>query len=231
MFGIDTAGVSGDASAFGPYPDQDSSLADEEIRQALDGLFRVGHVPPFDIVVEEVECRRGYVRADYLCVRNDHLAVIEIKSDRDTLSRFDEQVRVYNAIAHRATLVVGWNLAAPALRKVPPWWQVLLAEREAGTVARFVTLRDGGINPDVDSVSLVWMLPLADVRNLAGEIGVRETSTPRQLRERVAQQAPDHALRRAIRNWLARLSAQRHAAVRRPGADHVRRAFPTQLLT
>jgi hypothetical protein len=181
-------------------------------------------------MLEEVDCRRGYVRADYLCVRNDHLAVIEIKSDRDTLSRFDEQVRVYSAIAQRVTLVVGWNLAARAMRRAPSWWQVLLAEREGGTVARIVTLRDGGPNPAVDAVSLVWMLPIADVRSLATEVGVRETIQPRQLRERVAQHAPNYALREAVHTWLARLSAQRMARVRTQRVDRTPQVHPEHLL-
>ena len=227
MFGIHNAGIPGEVRAFGPYPDSDSRLADREIRQALGDLLRVGGVPPCEIMVEEVECFRGYVRADYLCVRNDHLAVIEIKSDRDTLSRFDEQVRVYSTIAHNVTLIVGWNLAASVLRKVPLWWQVLLAEREAGTVARFVTLRDGGHNPSVDALSLVWMLPISDVRSLAGEIGVRQTIKPRQLRERVAQQAPGYALREAVRLWLSRLSTERQARVRQLGVDRTPQLHPT----
>jgi hypothetical protein len=208
MFGNPAPEGQPEARAFGPYPDPGTRLSDRDIRQALSGLFRLGGLHASEIMVEEVECWRGYVRADYLCVRDD-LAVIEIKSDRDTLSRFDEQVRVYSAIADRVTLVVGWNLAARALGKAPPWWQVLLAERETGTEARFVTLRDGGRNPAVDAAALVWMLPIADVHSLARRVGVRETIQPRQLREHVARHASGHDLREAVRSWLSRLSNQR----------------------
>jgi hypothetical protein len=208
MFGF--LGVDGhsEARAFGPYSGSDTRLSDRQIRQALSGLFRLGGVLVSDIMVEEVQCWRGYVRADYLCVQDD-LAVIEIKSDRDTLSRFDEQVRVYSAIADRVTLVVGWNLAARALRRAPWWWQVLLVEREADSEARIVTLRDGSRNPAVDAAALVWMLPIADVRSLASRTGVRETIHPRQLRERVAQHASTDDLREAVRGWLTRLSNER----------------------
>jgi len=208
MFGTPPTDGHAEARAFGPYSGSAVRLSDREIRLALSGLFRLGGLPASDIMVEEVECWRGYVRADYLCVRDD-LAVIEIKSDRDTLSRFDEQVRVYSAIADRVTLVVGWSLAARALRKAPWWWQVLLAEREADSETRFVTLRDGGRNPAVDAAALVWMLPIADVRGLASRVGVRETIQPRQLREHVARLASGDDLREAVRGWLTRLSSQR----------------------
>jgi hypothetical protein len=198
-----------EACALGPYPASGTRLSDREIRQGLNCLFKVGGLAESDLLVEEVECWRGYVRADYLCLRDDNLGVIEIKSDRDTLSRFHEQVRVYSAIADRVTLVVGWNLAAPALRIAPRWWQVLLAERELDAAPRFVTLRDGARNPTVDATALLAMLPVADLRRLATHVGVCELIQPRQLRDLIALRASEDDLRKAVRRWLTRISEQR----------------------
>jgi len=209
LFGHTTAKNPAEAWAFGPYRGYDTRLSDRDIRQALNGLFQVGALAGADLLVEEVGCWRGYVRADYLCVRDDDLAVIEIKSDCDTLSRFDEQVRVYSAIADRVTLVVGWNLAARALRRAPSWWEVLLVERSENAEPRFVMMRDGARNPAVDATALLSMLPSADLRVLATHIGVRETLPPRQLRELVALHASDADLRDAVRCWLTRISDER----------------------
>lgn len=209
MFGNASTIYVPEARALGPYAGSGTRLSDREIRQELNCLFKVGGWANPDLLVEEVECLRGYVRADYLCLRDDDLAVIEIKSDRDTLSRFHEQVRVYSAIADRVTLVVGWNLAARALRIAPRWWQVLLAEREVDAAPRFVTLRDGARNPTVDSTALLSMLPMADLRALGTHVGVCETMQPRQLRELIALRASDDDLRNAVRRWLTRISEQR----------------------
>lgn len=209
MFGSKAPSHLSEACALGPYPRSCTRLSDREIRQGLNCLFKVGGLAESDLLVEEVECWRGYVRADYLCIRDGDLAVIEIKSDRDTLSRFHEQVRVYNAIADRVTLVVGWNLAAPALRIAPRWWQVLLAERELDAAPRFVTLRDGARNPTVDATAQLSMLPMADLRLLATHVGVRETIQPRQLRELIALRASDDDLHNAVRRWLTRISEER----------------------
>lgn len=208
MFGLTTGDHAGDR-AYGPYPDSDTDLSDRDIRRALKGLLQEGALPGSGLLVEEVECWRGYVRADYLCVRDDDLAVIEIKSDCDTLSRFDEQVRVYSAIADRVTLVVGWNLAARGLRRAPSWWEVLLVERCENAEPRFVMLRDGARNPAVDATALLSMLPVADLRILASHVGVPETIPPRQLRELIALRASDIDLRDAVRRWLTRISDQR----------------------
>ena len=212
MFGKSISERPDEACAFGPYGGSAPRLSDREIRQALNGLFQAGAFTGTDLLVEEVECWRGYVRADYLCVRDDHLAVIEIKSDCDTLSRFDEQVRVYSAIADRVTLVVGWTLAARALRRAPAWWQVLLVERSEDSNPRFVMMRDGYRNHAVDATALLSMLPITDLRALATDVGIRGRFPARQLRELVALHASDSNVRHAVRRWLTRIADQRRTA-------------------
>src|SRR3712207_967810 len=82
---------------------------------------------PGTAVCEEFSLNRGETRVD-LAVVNGHLTAYEIKSDRDTLARLAGQMRVYNRVFDRLTLVFGWRLAAQALRLVPSWWGVRLAE-------------------------------------------------------------------------------------------------------
>jgi hypothetical protein len=161
------------------------------------------------ILLEEVRCWRGYVRADYLYFTGGLLAIVEIKSDRDSLRRFHEQIRVYNAIADRVTLVVGWTLAARALRATPSWWDVVLAERR-GSQVHFVPFRDGSPNPGVTAEALAWMLPVEEVRHVAREAGLSSTHLPgRELRELVAAHLTPSDLRPVVSRWLAALSQRR----------------------
>ncbi len=196
--------------AFGPFLGRDTRLSDAEIRAALRLQRGAVRLAEGSLVLEEVECWRGYVRADYLCVFDGALSVIEIKSDRDTLRRFDEQVRVYSAVADRVTLVVGWSLAARALRAAPSWWDVVLAERDEMSHVRFVPLRDGAPNGDVATHALTAMLPMNEVRGIARDAGLVATHLRgRQLRQLVATQVSHRHLRAAVAGWLARLSQQR----------------------
>jgi hypothetical protein len=195
--------------AFGPFPRENSELSDPDIRLALGKAFAT-----WDLVLEEVECWRGHVRADYICMSSNALSVVEIKSDFDSLRRFDEQVRIYSAVADRVTLVVGWSLAVQALRAVPGWWDVLLAERDPTFGIRIVPLRDGVQNPDGTADALVAMLPIDDVRRLAC---AADTSLGRlrgrALRKAVANRLSRAQLRVAIGEWLARLSRQRSGSL------------------
>ena len=196
--------------AVGPFSGPDARLSDAEIRAALPTTsvaIRLGDA----FVLEEVECWRGYARADYLCVSDDGaISVIEVKSDRDSLRRFHEQARVYSAIADRVTLVVGWSLAARALRAAPWWWDVVLAERDSARAVRFVPLRDGAPNPGVVPEALAAMLPLEDVRQLARTAGLGPMRLGgRRLRDLISRHFTHRDLRSAVSRWLTRLSQER----------------------
>lgn len=196
--------------AIGPFPGGKATLSDAEIRAAL-ATVGCDSLAETDLVLQEVACWRGYVRADYVCLGPKTLSVVEIKSDRDSLRRFDEQIRIYSAVADRVTLVVGWSLAAHALRAAPSWWDVVLAEREPTFDIRFVPLRDGGPNPCVMAEALVAMLPLDEVRHLASAAGgsIGRVRGP-ALRKAVANHLSRDALRTAVRDWLRRLPQRRN---------------------
>lgn len=191
--------------ALGPFPNSGSPLSDAEIRCAV--RIAASHA---DICLEEVECWRGYARADFICLSAGVVFIIEIKSDRDSLHRFGEQSRVYSSIAERVTLVVGWNLAARALRMAPNWWDVVLAERDGLSAVRLVQIRDGCPNPDSNIGGLIEMLPVAEVRRLATGLGVA-SSGPRA--DVVRRLAASHILAQSVRDatarWLGELATRR----------------------
>jgi len=199
--------------ARGPFRDAGPPLSDGDIRAALlsGGLAALAN---HNTLLEEVECWRGYVRADYVCLSPNTLTVIEIKSDRDSLRRFDEQVRVYSAMADRVTVVVGWSLAAHVLRAAPFWWDIVLAERETISELRFVPLRDGTHNPGVTATALVAMLPVEEVRGLARASHLTfEGLRGRDLRQLIASEVSCDELRVAVRKWMASRPQQRLGSV------------------
>ena len=198
-----------DEGALGPFEGTTSKLSDADIRAALD--TRAGRSATRELhLLEEVRCWRGYVRADYMCFYQDTISIIEIKSDRDSLRRFQEQARVYSAVADRVALVVGWSLASHALRAAPCWWDVILAERDSEGGVRFAPLRDGTQNRHVTPGALVAMLPLDEVRRLARKAEERRPrSSVRELRQFVASSLSCTELRASVFDWLARLVSGR----------------------
>lgn len=198
------------SGAEGPFTGEECRLSDLDIRRALaaDGGPLSGQ--PGSCAVSEARCWRGHVRADYVVASAESLLVVEIKSDRDRLRRLDEQVRVYSSIADRVLLVVGWTLAADALRAVPWWWEVWLAERPPDGAMRIVALRDGEENPRVDLYGLASMLPAVELNRLALREGMPSARLRRcELSRALAGRLPHSSLRAAVYEWLQRLSNRR----------------------
>ena len=195
--------------ALGPFPDSENPLADAEIR----GAIRIA-TSGADICLEEVECWRGYARADFVCLTAGVVSIIEIKSDRDSLHRFGEQSRVYSSVAERVTLVVGWNLAARALRAAPNWWDVVLAEREGLSEVRLIQIRDGAPNPNRNVGGLIAMLPVVEVRRLAGALGVVSSGARADVVQRLAaSHVPEQDVRDATARWLGELATRRAGTI------------------
>ncbi len=204
------------AGALGPFPDLGNPLSDAEIRRAI----RVA-TSDADICLEEVECWRGYARADFVCLTAGVVSIIEIKSDRDSLHRLSEQARVYSSIGERVTLVVGWNLAVRALRAAPNWWDVVLAEREGRSEVRLIQIRDGGPNPGSNMRGMPAMPPVAEVRRLAGALGVVSPGARADVVRRLAaSHVPEQDVRDATARWLGEVATRRASAPSRVRTDH-----------
>ena len=132
-------------------------MGDAAIRSALRIRFREEHGrDPETVVIEELGLCRGRVRLD-VAVVNGLLHGYEIKSDRDSLRRLDNQVDVYGKVLDRATLVVGDRFLTAACGLLPPWWGVLHA-RVDGAELRFRTVRSPAKNPGRDPRALVELL-------------------------------------------------------------------------
>lgn len=124
--------------------------------------------------LEELGFSRGHVRID-LVVVNGRLHGYEIESDRDTLKRLDRQLKIYNRVLDRATLVFGERHLNAAKAMLPGWWGLL--RTDAGPNGpRFKTIRQGRSNPQRHArtlAELLWRddaLALLDRRNEAHRV-------------------------------------------------------------
>ncbi len=146
-------------------------LGDAGIRPALRVDILAKHADDADTrIIEELGLCRGQVRID-LAVVNGTLHGYEIKSERDSLRRLENQVQFYGQVLDRATLVVGENHLARSLDLVPEWWGVLCIHPTAKAL-RFRTVRRGRKNPCRDPRSIVELLWLDDAIDLLAKRGV-----------------------------------------------------------
>lgn len=144
---------------------QGRGLGDPEIRNALlVDLSRKYLGDPETALIEELGLCRGTVRVD-LVVVNGALHGFEIKSDRDSLARLENQVEVYSKVLDHATLVVGRRHAAEATSLLPEWWGVVIAD-ETPIGVQLRRVREDRWNPSRDARALVELVWLDDARRL-----------------------------------------------------------------
>jgi len=157
------------------------------------------------LVLDELGIRHGAARID-LVVVNHQLHGYEIKSDLDSLRRLPDQVKAYSSVMDRITLVVGYRHAYNALRMVPEWWGVRLAEMKKGSGTVVLSdARSARDNPNVDMnavVALLWCNEaLAILEEIGAASGVRSKRRSEIYRRLVDLSNPD-LLRFKIRQQL-----------------------------
>lgn len=108
-------------------------------------------------IFEEFGVSHGTARIDFAII-NGVMHGYEIKSDKDTLDRLPDQMREYNAVFDKMTLVVGKRHLRDALDKVPDWWGIILAKKTPDNQVVFYEIRADGKNPAQDGLSIARLL-------------------------------------------------------------------------
>lgn len=132
-----------------------SVVKDADIRSALFPLLRSRATSPA-LVVEELGLCEGEVFAD-LAVIEQQLEGFEIKSDTDTLRRFERQREVYSRVMTKASIVVTDKHLREVRNRLPQWWGILLA-LPSGRTVEIASIRKARRNPAVDPSALVQLL-------------------------------------------------------------------------
>lgn len=156
-------------------------------------------------IIEELGITHGAARVD-IAVVNGILHGYELKSDLDTLYRLSEQIRIYNSVLDKITLVVGKNHLHEAVKIIPDWWGIIIAKIvNSSDVVSFYNIREASDNPLRDSVAiakLLWRVEALNILEKNGQAkGVR--SKPRkEIYERLAMVLDQDTLRTAVREHL-----------------------------
>lgn len=194
--------------------------SDKVIRAALkDVLERKHRGDQGTRIIEELGIIHGTARIDFAVV-NGVIHGFELKSDKDTLYRLPDQMRVYNAVLDQATLVVGKNHLHEAIKVVPDWWGIIIAQMTLtdGTVS-FCEIRAAGDNPDSTSVavaSLLWREEALHILEERGAANGVRSKNRQAVYARLAEVLDGATLRAKVRNRLRARSSWRSAIPRTP---------------
>ncbi len=130
-------------------------LSDAEIRRSL-LAYLCSSQPSSARLFQEVGLCQGEARPDLLVV-NGALHGFEIKSDRDTLKRLQNQIQVYSDVLELVTIVVTQRHLQTVKETVPSWWGLLTASRSSkGVLVR--TRRTPKVNPARDPYAIAQLL-------------------------------------------------------------------------
>ena len=157
------------------------------------------------MLFRSVGIRHGAARVDFLVV-NGLLHGFELKSDRDNLSRLENQIQIFSSTLDRVTLVVGYRLVDKALRMVPEWWGVKLANLGKRGAIHFRDARTPKNNPCVEKEAVVKLLwqdqALQVLEELGADVGVR-SKTRKEIYARLAECADLDLIRAKVRHFLS----------------------------
>lgn len=149
------------------------------------------------------EKNMGKSRADVVMVVPDALYGIEIKSDADTYTRLERQVRDYNQFYDYNYAVVGTRHALHIKEHVPEWWGIITVE-QAETGVDFYIMRKPVKNPKMKmkkKISLLWRPELAHIQEL-NQMPKYKQKSKQFVMEKILLKVPEEILQLQISEEL-----------------------------
>lgn len=155
-------------------------------------------------IFEEFGVSHGAARIDFALI-NEVMHGYEIKSDRDTLDRLPEQMKEYNDVFDKMTLVVGKRHLYHAIHVVPNWWGIMLAKNDINTKVVFQEIRADRDNQKQDQVSIARLLWRKEALRILEEKNVARgfrSQTRSIIYEKLVDVIDTEALKERVRNTL-----------------------------
>jgi hypothetical protein len=132
-------------------------MNDRIVRKAFHNIvLKKSHNSVDTFVIDELGIKNGIVRAD-IAVLNGCLVGYEIKTEKDTLERLQNQVNAYNEVFDKAFIVVSEKHLEKALQMIPDWWGVYLINKKRDKIV-FKCLRKSKTNKFKSTLSIAQFL-------------------------------------------------------------------------
>jgi hypothetical protein len=190
-------------------------MNDPQIRKAFHNTFlREQHNESKTLVIDELGLEHGKCRAD-IAVINGRMDGYEIKSDVDSLSRFNNQINSYDAIFDHSTVVLTNRHLNMARQIIPDWWGIIVVIEANSTVPHFKEIRTTHQNIKFNNYSVAQLLWRKEAQELLFNLGIRGN----QLRQKrsilysyIVEMLDPNELRYTVREYLKQRQGWRHPA-------------------
>lgn len=173
-------------------------LDDKIIRKGLKIYLNSKRTPP-KIIIDEMNVHNGNARADLVALYgNTHC--FEIKSDKDTLSRLQNQIEYYDYSFDRVHVVVTNKFIHKIQDIVPNYWGVILT-KYSNDKLKFSIVRNAKRNPNFEPEKALLSLWKSELLKLNSQIS--EINPPlRVTRERLAKKIGSEATKKEVSNGI-----------------------------
>ena len=179
-------------------------MRDSDVREAMRPWLSAQFAhDPSSRFVEEMCVWNGSARID-MAVINGSLHGYEIKSERDTLERLDEQMALYDQVFDRLTLVAAERHLLKAEPRVAPWWGLTCVSIVGGSLMLRL-VRRAKRNPSRDKVQLARLLWKSEQLCILDKIGLARgarSKSVEQLSQILAASLSERALSAHVRELL-----------------------------
>ncbi|MDO4521585.1 MAG: sce7726 family protein [Eubacteriales bacterium] len=145
-------------------------------------------------IIEEKSMGRS--RADIVMVLESAIVGLEIKSDADSYTRLESQVKDYDKHFDYNIVVVGTSHALHIREHVPEWWGIITVEEIDGK-ADFYMYRRVQENPQSvlkNQLSFLWREELARIQERNGMYRYKEKSK-QFVRDKIFETVPGERLK------------------------------------
>jgi len=180
-------------------------MNDVEIRQNFHKKrLRRQHAQKDTLVIDELGLNHGKCRAD-IAVVNGQFVGYEIKSNNDSLRRLEQQVRSYNEVFDKVSIIIGDRYINSIQNYIPDWWGVIVSVRGPKGGVNFDTIRKARTNKNIEPISiaqLLWRDEAAEILSLK-KLPPKILRQPRDvLYEQLADLLTANELRKIVRDYL-----------------------------
>lgn len=179
-------------------------LRETDVRQAArPALWHVATAPDAVLVDEMVLGEHG--RVDVALIDAPAMHAVELKSDRDTLTRLPRQIACYSSVFDYCTLAVTARHVSAARAQVPPEWGLATFTPTPDGTVRYQPLRPAQPHGQVRAQRLVQLLWREETLSALAERGAARgvRSKPRTvLWQRLCQLVSLEELRTIVRTTL-----------------------------
>lgn len=186
--------------------------ADRDIRYALHRkCARIKRLHPETLVIDELGLAHAKSRID-VAVINGCIHGYEIKSDKDSLYRFERQFQIYRQTLQKLTIVVAPRHLQAILAEAPHWCGIVEASVGIRGGVKLNTIRMARLNPDVDPIMMAHLLWRSEVVELLSRLGytTKELRLPRkQLYELLSKALSTRDICHAVRGFMIKRKAWR----------------------